>query len=396
MLVSLRNRARNRKRVPHGNKQRQNTPLRTCRRVGCLLLTVPCALVGIFVLFVSVLSPPLQAASPPQPFPPGFMRGITYESWRNGEFASPDSDRTLAEIVAPAGADWLAVIVKCVQETSTSTDIRCLTNERTATDDDLRHVIRRAHDLGLRVMLKPHVDLLDLPNSMSGRHTIGFGADEGAWEAWFDSYTRFITHYAALAQELNVEYFVVGTELWGTIHRTDEWQAIIRRVRGVYDGPLTYAALTYFEPLQMSWWDELDAIGIDAYFTVTLTKNPTLAQMKLGWTPTVAYLGWLAQRWEKPIILTEIGYMSVDGTNILPGDWSLQGEIDPQEQADAYQAAFEAFHGQAWWQGVFWWSLSADPNQGGAGDRGYSFHGKPAEEVLRRFYMTNRPQAARS
>lgn len=323
---------------------------------------------------------------PPKPFPADFMKGITYESWWNGRFASAGSQRTLAEIVLPSGANWLAVVVKCFQETPTSTAIVCMPQRMTATDDELRHVIRRAHALGLKVMLKPHVDLHNLESAAEGRFKIGFGSDEAAWAAWFASYTRFITHYAALAQELGVEYFVVGTELWGTVHRAAEWRAVIQQVRAVYDGPLTYAALTYFEPLQISWWDALDAIGIDAYFTVTLSRAPTLAQMKLGWTPVTAYLSWMSSRWNKPIIITEIGYMSVDSTNILPGDWSLQGEIDHEEQALAYQAFFEAFQGQPWWQGVFWWSLSTDPHQGGAEDRSYSFHDKPAEAVLRRFF----------
>ncbi|MBI5671593.1 MAG: hypothetical protein HZC41_26675 [Chloroflexi bacterium] len=357
-----------------------------CRRWGCLILSIPCALVGVFLLFISVLSPPALASDTPALLPQDFMKGITYESWWNGEFASANSDRTLGEIVLPSGANWLAVVVKCFQETRTSTNIQCQTDRATASDDELRHVIRRAHSLGLKVMFKPHLDLLNLQNSSDGRFRIGFGVDESAWAAWFASYTRFITHYAALAQETDVDYFVVGTELWGTVHRADNWRAVIRAVRAVYDGPLTYAALTYFEPLQISWWDALDAIGIDAYFTVTLTKNPTWAQMKLGWKPTVAYLGWLAGRWNKPIIITEAGYMSVDGTNILPGDWSLQGELDMQEQADAYQALIESFQGQSWWQGIFWWSLSTDPEQGGPNDRGYSFHNKPAEVVLRRFF----------
>ena len=360
-----------------------------CARLGCILLIIPCSVTLVFVLLISVLSPPVQASIPPQAFPPGFMKGISYESWWNGEFASANSDRTLEEIIVPTGADWVAVIVKCFQDTTTSTEIHCLTNDRTATDDELRHMIRHAHDLGLQVMLKPHIDLPSLTDSSGGRHRIDFGADEAAWAAWFDSYTRFITHYAELAQELDVEYFVVGTELWGTIHRAEEWRAVIEDVRAIYDGPLTYAALTYFEPMEISWWDELDAIGIDAYYALTLTKNPTIAQLRLGWTPIIAYLGWLAQHWDRPIILTEVGYLSVNGATMIPGDWSLQGELDRQEQADAYQALFEAFQGQDWWHGVFWWSLSTDPNQGGPDDWTYSFHDKPAEDVLRRYFGDN-------
>jgi hypothetical protein len=359
----------------------------TCRRAGCLLLLLLLLPVLVFVLFLTVLSPPVYAEEPPQPLARSFMKGLSYVSYEWGEpgFSSTESDQTLAQIAVPSGANWLAVIVTCFQQNKTSTEIDC-SGERTATDDELRHVIRRAHDLGLSVMLKPHVDLLDMEDANTGRFMIGFGEDEAAWADWFASYTRFITHYASLAEETGAEYFTIGTELGGTTHRADEWRAVVVRSREVYVGRITYAALTYVEPVQITWWDTLDAIGIDAYFGLTLTKSPTLAQMALGWSPTVAYLDVLANQWSKPIILTEVGYMSVDGTNILPGYWSLDGATDPQEQADAYQSLFEAFQDQDWWGGVFWWSLSTDPQQGGAQDRGYSFNNKPAEAVLRRYF----------
>jgi hypothetical protein len=315
------------------------------------------------------------------------MKGVTYESWWNNEFNHPRSDRTLRERVKPLGVEWLAIIVKCYQDTLTSTEIKCLHDQTTANDDELRHVIRYAHELGFKVMLKPHLDPLDLENSSSGRHHISFGNDEVAWQAWFESYTRFITHYAELAQELNVEFFTVGTELMGTTHRADDWRAVIRSIREVYDGKLTYAALSYFEPLQITWWDEMDVIGVDAYFTITLTRNPTLAQLRLGWLPTSWYLDWLANRWQKPIIFTEIGYMSVDGATILPGDWSSPAPVNMNEQANAYQAVFETFGSRSWWRGVFWWSLDTKPDQGGSDDRSFTFLGKPAEQIIRQYYQ---------
>ncbi len=356
------------------------------RRVGCLLVALLCAPILIFLAFLTVLSPPARAAIAPQPLPTDFMKGITYESQRSGDFADAASDQALSEVVLPTGANWIAVVVRCYQAAVTSTEIDCLPNGKTVTDDELRHVIDQAHALGLKVMLKPQVELLDLQNANSGRFAINFGADEPAWMAWFASYTRLITAYAALAQSMQVESFVVGTELEGTVHRAAEWRRLIHQVRSIFDGSLTYAALTYFEPLQVTWWDELDSIGIDAYYALTLTKSPTVAQMELGWSPIIVYLALLADHWHKPITLTEVGYMSVDGTNILPGDWSLDGEIDLQEQADAYQALFNVFEGRDWWNGVFWWSLSPDPQQGGALDRGYSFHNKPAEAVVRRYF----------
>lgn len=354
-------------------------------RLGCLVLAFPCAAVAVFLAFLTVISPPAYAAIEPQPFPADFMKGISYQSRQSGDFASADAELTLRDVVLPTGANWVAVIVTCFQETIESTTIDC-TNPVNATDDDIRAAIRNAHALGLKVMLKPHVDPRHQPDSRTGRFSINFGSDEAAWAEWFASYTRFITHYAALAEETGADYFSIGCELEGTVQRADEWRAIIHQIRAIYGGPLTYAALTYFEPVQVSWWDELDAIGIDAYYALTLTKSPTTAQMSLGWTPNVAYLSVMAATWNKPIIITEVGYMSVDGTNILPGDWSLQGAVDLQEQADAYQALFNSLQGQPWWHGVFWWAVNTDPNQGGAQDHGYSFHNKPAETVLRRYF----------
>ncbi len=354
-------------------------------RLGCFVLAFPCFVVAVFIAFLTVISPPVRAAVEPQPFPADFMKGISYQSRQSGDFASGDSDRTLHEVVLPTGANWIAVIVTCFQDTIASTAIDC-TNPVNATDDDVRAAIRDAHALGLKVMLKPHVDPRHLPDSRTGRFSINFGSDEAAWAAWFASYTRFITHFAALAEETGADYFTIGCELEGTVHRADEWRAVIRQIRAVYSGALTYAALTYFEPLQVTWWDALDAIGIDAYYGLTLTKEPTTAQMSLGWAPNLAYLSLMASTWQKPIIITEVGYMSVDGTNILPGDWSLQGDVDLQEQADAYQALFNSLQGQPWCQGIFWWAVNPNPDQGGAQDRGYSFHNKPAEAVLRRYF----------
>lgn len=355
------------------------------RRLGCLVLAFPCALVLVVLAFVTVLSPPAHAEVAPQPFPADFMKGISYESRQSGDFSSPDSEQTLRDIIVPTGANWVAVIVTCFQDTIASTEIDC-SRPVNATDDDVRAAIQQAHAQGLKVMLKPHVDPRHLPDSHTGRFSINFGSDDEKWAQWFASYTRFITHYAALAQETGAEYFTIGTELEGTVGRAAEWREIIRQIRALYSGPITYAALTYFEPLQVNWWDQLDAIGIDAYYALTLTTSPTTEQMEFGWTPNLAYLSLMESTWHKPIIITEVGYMSVNGTNILPGDWSLQGDIDLQEQADAYQALFDSLQGQPWWHGVFWWAVSTDPNQGGAQDRGYSFHGKPAEQVLKRYF----------
>jgi hypothetical protein len=355
-------------------------------RIPCLVLALillpVCAALGGFLLLIGPFPPAGLAQVTPQPLPADFEKGITYESWLTGEFASENSDHTLSDIIQPLGANSIALIVKCAQAELISTQIDCHTS-MSATDEELEHVIGKAHDLGLSVMLKPHVNLAD-PNH--SRDQISFGRDEAGWRAWFGSYTAMLLHYAELAQRAKVEYLVLGTELQGTSGREADWRALIHKVREVYTGKLTYAALTYLEPWQINWWDELDAIGIDAYYLITLTDNPTPEQLRLGWQPISWMLDKLAARWNKPILFTEVGYLSVDGSNRLPGVWQLDGATDVEEQAQGYQAIFDVFSGKSWWKGAYWWSYDTNPNQGGPDDRSYTPHGKPAEDVLRRWY----------
>lgn len=307
-----------------------------------------------------------------------FQKGIAYASWWHGEYSSTESDTTIAQSIKPLGVNWIAIVVTCYQEKAASTMIRCKPETSTPTDADLIHVIRYAHRMGLRVMLKPHINIEE---DGRWRGDIGFRNNEAAWKAWFRSYTKFITHYATLAQNMDVDYFVVGTELVKTTHRSDEWRDIIKAVRKIYGGPLTYAAHHLDEEFGIKWWDALDAIGIDAYYPLTKIDHPTLAQITAAWTPIVSRLGKLSKKWRKQVILTEIGYESLSGTNRSP--WHVKEHaIEFEEQANCYRAVFEAFSGKEWWHGVFWWVWTVNPSQGGSLSGDFTAHDKPAEEVL--------------
>ena len=61
--------------------------------------------------------------------------------------------------------------------------------------------------------------------------------------------------------------------------------------------------------------------------------------------------------------------------------------MDLQEQADAYQAALEVLWGRPWLAGIFWWQWPAIPNSSGPGNTDFTPSGKPAEHVLRSFYL---------
>jgi hypothetical protein len=339
----------------------------------------------VALLFVlALVSVPLVVATPgsraraQRPI----QKGMSYAAWWSGEYSTPDADLSLQNLTL-TGTEWISLIVTGFQDTVSSTTIS-FTTLATPTDADLAHVIGEAHELGLKVMLKPHVDLL-APDSWRGQIGEEF-TTEGQWEAWFASYRNFIEHYAELAQTYGADQFSVGTELVGTSHREEDWRAVIAGVRARYDGPLVYAALYGGEETRLTWWDAVDYIGVDAYYELTDRNDPSMDELRAAWSPHVTTLANLADTWGKAIVLTEVGYRSLDGANRYPYDsWSV-GSVDLEEQADAYQAAFESVCGQPWLAGMFWWYWRTDPSQGGVHSDDYTPHNKPAEQVLSRWY----------
>jgi hypothetical protein len=323
---------------------------------------------------------------------PELQKGISYACYWPECYSNPDSDLSLAHL-AETGAGWISLIVGHYQENIGSTEISA--TESTPTDASLIHAINQAHSLGLKVMLKPHLNLSRDPRHRRGAIGRAF-VTESRWSQWFASYRAFIEHYAGLAAAHGVEQFCVGCELQGTTFRTADWRAVVAGVRSRYNGPLTYASTPGVEAAGIRWWDALDFIGIDAYYrTPSLEARPSLNELKDAWKPHLKFLVRLSTKWQKPILFTEIGYLSIEGTASLPADWRLKGKVDLKAQADCYQAVFESVYGKPWFAGMFWWVWGSNLLQGGPNDTGFSPHDKPAEEVLRTWFGGAGPRAPR-
>ncbi len=96
---------------------------------------------------------------------------------------------------------------------------------------------------------------------------------------WFSNYEKFILHYAELAEKNHLDILCIGTELQKTIPKEKEWRSLIKKIRYVYHGPLTYAANFYVEFEKITFWDELDYIGIQAYFPLSKSNDPMLSEL---------------------------------------------------------------------------------------------------------------------
>ncbi|MFH1031743.1 MAG: hypothetical protein V1767_04180 [Chloroflexota bacterium] len=348
--------------------------------------------------------PTAPTISPTKLLPPmdAFMKGFAFADWNSYRreqpwplYYPPYAESTLKNLAA-TGPNWINLVVTIFQENIASTNV---TRDPlvTASDSALRHMVDFAHSLGMRVSLMPMIILPNDPSHFAGHIGTAF-TSEAQWQEWFTSYRETINHYAAFAHNSEVDMFVIGHELGATTHRDSDWRRIIQEVRQQFKGPITYSSLAstasfpHGEEKRITWWDAVDYIGIQGYYKLTTKNDPTVEELKEAWVKNghIALLEELSRRFNKPIIFTELGYVSKDGANKVPAYFKLEAPLDLQEQADCYQAAFEVLWGKPWLKGIFWWQWLANPVKwpGGPNDKGESPYGKPAEEVVKKFYLS--------
>ena len=309
------------------------------------------------------------------------QKGMCYATWEKDTFASQYSDLSL-EKLSNLGVEYISLIVTRYQDSTSSTEIKI--TEQTPSDESIKHVIKTAHKLGIKVMLKPHIDLIDKYDGTYCRSDIGF-SNEKDWQTWFKSYKNFILHYAKIAEKLNVEIFCVGTELEFTTQRTDLWRNVISQVKDDYKGKLVYAA-NWDEYPKVEFWQDLDFVGIDAYFPLSYDTNPSLEDLKKGWEKWKSEIEVFQARVNKPVIFTEIGYSSSAIAPSAPWQVVTSGNSDPDIQAKCYQAFFETVWPSMWLAGVYWWKWDTNTKAGGASNRQFTPQNKPAERVLEANY----------
>lgn len=238
----------------------------------------------------------------------------------------------------------------------------------------------------VKIMIKPQIWV------WRGEFTgnIKMETDEN-WKALKDSYTSFIMEYAELAEETNAEIFCIGTELENFIkYHPDYWHKLIKDIRKVYHGKLTYAA-NWDEYKRTPFWSELDYIGIDAYFPVSEKQTPTVEDCKVGWQKYKSTIKSLSDTTEKPILFTEYGYRSMDYTGLEPwqSDHTIKS-LNMQGQVNATKALFDEFWSEDWFAGGFVWKwFHAHDKVGGKEDNQFTPQNKPVEEVIKANYSAH-------
>ncbi|KPV61944.1 MAG: hypothetical protein AOA65_2112 [Candidatus Bathyarchaeota archaeon BA1] len=309
---------------------------------------------------------------------PVFQKGMSYRHLPY-PYNSSESDESLLRM-KETNVGHVAIIAWWFQENSSSTQIYPHF-DFTPTNESLKHAIQMAHNLSMKVMLKPMIDTEDAINDPRWKI-------KGTAE-WFKSYKAFMCSYAQFAQENDVDLLCIGCEFKTTELNTTTWREIISEVRKYYSGPLTYAA-TIDSYQDVLWWDSLDYVGIDAYFPLTRKNDPTLEELKQAWNRIANDLESWHLKVKKPILFTEIGYRSGDGNNMEPWNWTATLELDLQEQFDCYLAALLTLWDKTWFYGFYWWIWESDPKAGGPNDTDFTPQNKPVQYLIRSWYSSER------
>ena len=243
-------------------------------------------------------------------------------------------------------------------------------------------IANSSHAVGQKIMIKPHVWVVG--DGWPGDFDLD---NEDDWKIWEDSYRKYILTFARVADSVNADLFCIGTEYrFAAKKREAFWRQLIKEIKEIYDGPLTYAA-NWDNYEYVKFWDDLDFIGIDGYFPVSKEKEPTYEIIKDGWAGVTEDLKKYSEKWDRKIIFTEYGFKS--------SDYNVSGMQDDKtkvanmnNQFNGYRAFFETIWKEDFFAGGFLWKWTFFPNEQNSGMKNarYTPQGKPAYGLIRDVY----------
>ncbi len=249
--------------------------------------------------------------------------------------------------------------------------------------DGAKRTIDLLNQKGIKVMMKPQIWV------WRGEFTGNIAMDsEQNWQTLEKSYKDFIMLYAQLAQEMKVPILCIGTELYTFVQKRPKyWNQLIQKIRAVYKGKLTYAE-NWDQFVNVPFWNQLDYIGIDAYFPVSNSKTPTVDALRKGWQSHKNKIKALQKTVGKPILFTEFGYRSIHYTGKEPWDSNrIEGYVDLNAQNNALTALHKEFWTEPWFVGGFLWKWYHNHDQvGGVDNNRFTIQNKPSEKIIKELY----------
>ncbi len=302
--------------------------------------------------------------------PPG--QGVNITAYARDAYTRPSARKAIDDLHA-LGVRQVAIVPTWYMDDASDPTV-APDPDRSPSDASVSALISAAHAQGMRVLLKPHVDVED------GTFRGEIAPSDPA--TWWTTYEGMTDHYATLAQRSGAEAMTVGVELKSMSPDTAAFEQVIAGVRERFHGVLTYAA-NWDEVDNVGFWGDLDAVGVDAYYPLATAPGASVADLVRAWQPIVGHLVGLAASLGKPLVLTELGYATRPDAAVDP---SGAGKSDAADDLDAQSTAYEAAL-RAWQHSgvdsIYWWDWPADPNEA-LGDP-YTPRNRPAAQMIARY-----------
>lgn len=268
------------------------------------------------------------------------------------------------------GANTIAIVVFLWQPDPHSS---ALVRGSDISDAELAQALSVARNLGLRVLLKPHVWV---PGHWAGE----VRPRDHELADWFARYRRELDRLARIAQAGGAAALAVGVELKQLANRP-EWSGLIRSARAQFKGRLTYVASSMDEAEAFAHWEQVDAVTVSLY-----PRADDLDRWVDAMRRETGRLTALAGRVGRAAWVGEIGVRSMHGA--LDAPWASpeqrSGAVDLALQAQALSAARKVIAQARVIDAFLVWCWYTDPQAGGERDTDFTPQGKPALDTLMR------------
>ena len=280
------------------------------------------------------------------------------------------------------GSNAMAIVpYSFIRDKNKPTPFRFSDNAGSENDGSVIHSTFVAEKLGLTTVLKPQVFA---GNSWPGDVEM---LNEEDWKSFFKYYHKWILHYALLAEVHQMDALSVGVEFTkATLSHEEDWREIIRSLRGLYQGKMTYAANWGEEFEKVGFWDDLDFIGLNCYYPLSKNDNPDKAELKANFESVKTKIKKVYSKFKKPVVFTEIGFRSINEPWKNPhadGDDSFNAA----SQQLCYEVVFEGIENEPWCGGILWWKFPSYLEYRGTKNSAFTPNNKKAEETVREWFM---------